>query len=121
MLVEDAARYGISQLHQLRGRVGRGSVPGLCLLVGSNSNPRLQALEKYSDGFALAQIDLELRGQGDLLGLMQSGALEFRLADLACDKKLVESAHRSARQLLGTTLDLNEYPLLQKELKQEDN
>src|ERR671926_1417324 len=67
MVVEDAERYGISQLHQLRGRIGRGEHASLCLLFGAKESPRLRALAADSDGFALAEIDLELRGEGELV------------------------------------------------------
>src|SRR5947209_9793888 len=74
MLVEDAERYGISQLHQLRGRIGRGAHASLCLLFGPKDSQRLRALADHTDGFRLAEIDLELRGQGELVGVRQSGA-----------------------------------------------
>ena len=74
MLVEDAERYGICQLHQLRGRIGRGEHASVCLLFGPRESRRLQALEQHRDGFALAEIDLELRGEGELTGTRQSGA-----------------------------------------------
>jgi ATP-dependent DNA helicase RecG len=80
MLVEDAERYGISQLHQLRGRIGRGEHPSLCLLFGPKSSRRLRALAAHSDGFKLAEIDLELRGEGELDGTRQLGVAEFRVA-----------------------------------------
>ena len=73
MLVEDADRYGISQLHQLRGRIGRGEHASLCLLFGRRVSARLQALARERDGFALAEIDLQLRGEGELVGTRQSG------------------------------------------------
>ena len=79
MLVEDAERYGISQLHQLRGRVGRGEHPSLCLLFGPAESARLKALAEHSDGFRLAEIDLELRGEGELTGTRQSGLARFTL------------------------------------------
>ena len=73
MVVEDAERYGISQLHQLRGRIGRGQHASLCLLFGSKESPRLRALAGHVDGFELAEIDLELRGEGELIGTRQHG------------------------------------------------
>src|SRR6202012_4122144 len=73
MLVEDADRYGISQLHQLRGRIGRGAHESFCLLFGSKESPRLRALADHSDGFELAEIDLELRREGELVGIRQQG------------------------------------------------
>jgi ATP-dependent DNA helicase RecG len=79
MLVEDADRYGLSQLHQLRGRVGRGEHPSLCLLFGPADSRRLKALAEHADGFRLAEIDLELRGEGELTGTRQSGLARFAL------------------------------------------
>jgi ATP-dependent DNA helicase RecG len=100
MLVEDAERYGISQLHQLRGRVGRGSHPSLCLLFGPADSLRLKALAQHSDGFELAEIDLELRGEGELTGTRQSGLARFDFARLPEDAALLERAHRRAALLL---------------------
>jgi ATP-dependent DNA helicase RecG len=100
MLVEDAERYGISQLHQLRGRVGRGTEPSLCLLFGPAESPRLRALAEHGDGFRLAEIDLELRGEGELTGTRQSGLARFRFAALPDDAELLERAHAQAAALL---------------------
>jgi ATP-dependent DNA helicase RecG len=100
MLVEDADRYGISQLHQLRGRVGRGEHESLCLLFGPRESPRLRALSEHRDGFALAEIDLELRGEGELYGTRQSGLARFRFARLPDDADVLERAHARATALL---------------------
>ena len=100
MLVEDAERYGISQLHQLRGRVGRGEHRSLCLLFGPKESARLQALAEHTDGFRLAEIDLRLRGEGELTGTRQSGAPAFRYARLPEDAELLERARASAREIL---------------------
>jgi len=100
MLVEDAERYGISQLHQLRGRVGRGTHPSLCLLFGAKDSPRLRALSKHSDGFRLAEIDLQLRGEGELTGTRQSGLARFDFARLPDDAAILERAHARAAALL---------------------
>ena len=100
MVVEDAERYGISQLHQLRGRVGRGEHPSLCLLFGPADSARLKALAEHRDGFALAEIDLELRGEGELTGTRQSGLARFRFARLPEDVELLERAHARAGVLL---------------------
>jgi ATP-dependent DNA helicase RecG len=99
MLIEDAERYGISQLHQLRGRIGRGVHPSLCLLFGPKGSPRLQALGRHSDGFRLAEIDLELRGEGELIGTRQSGLAQFRVAELPRDRELLERARMRATLL----------------------
>jgi len=101
MLVEDAERYGISQLHQLRGRIGRGAHPSVCVLFGSADSPRLAALAEHADGFGLAEIDLRLRGEGELIGVRQSGTAEFRVARLPDDAALLERARHHAVELLS--------------------
>ncbi len=100
MLVEDAERYGISQLHQLRGRVGRGRHESLCLLFGPKDSARLKALAEHRDGFHLAEIDLELRGEGELTGTRQSGLARMRFARLPDDADVLERAHARAGALL---------------------
>jgi len=101
MLVENAERYGISQLHQLRGRIGRGEHPSVCLLLGPRSARRLCALAEHSDGFELAEIDLELRGEGELAGTRQHGQAEPRVAVLPQDAVLLERARVWAERLLA--------------------
>jgi ATP-dependent DNA helicase RecG len=108
MLVEDAERYGISQLHQLRGRVGRGEHASLCLLFGPKESQRLRALAKHTDGFRLAEIDLELRGEGELTGTRQSGMARFRVARLPDDADVLERAHAVAAALLAADPELAE-------------
>lgn len=102
IVIEDADRFGLAQLHQFRGRVGRGEHKSFCLLIaqqaGDQSNERLQAMEDTTDGFKLAEIDWRLRGAGDLLGLRQSGFGQFRLTD-AMNPQLVELAQREARAI----------------------
>jgi len=100
MLIEAAERYGLSQLHQLRGRVGRGEHPSLCILFGDPKLPRLQAIASERDGFRLAEVDLELRGAGEVLGTRQSGLPEFRVARLPEDAELLERAQAHARALV---------------------
>jgi ATP-dependent DNA helicase RecG len=114
MLVEDADRYGISQLHQLRGRVGRGEHESLCLLFGPRESPRLNALADNTDGFELAAIDLELRGEGELYGTRQSGLARFRFARLPDDAEVLERAHARAAVLLreDPLLEAPEHALL---------
>ena len=101
MVIEDAERFGISQLHQLRGRVGRGAEKSYCVLVsdatGADAQERLQTLVDSTDGFYLAEMDLKMRGTGELLGLRQHGLSELRLANLIYDRKLSEWAHGDAR------------------------
>jgi ATP-dependent DNA helicase RecG len=123
MVIMDADRFGVSQLHQLRGRVGRGTSPGLCLLVTSapfesTSRERLDAVSKTQDGFELSRIDLEQRREGDVLGATQSGSRShLRLLRVLRDETLIESARQIASELLGEDPDLNRYPLLKEELK----
>ncbi|HEU4978760.1 MAG TPA: ATP-dependent DNA helicase RecG [Solirubrobacteraceae bacterium] len=118
MLVEDAERYGISQLHQLRGRVGRGGHASLCLLFGPKESPRLAALARETDGFRLAEVDLELRGEGELTGTRQSGLARFRFARLPEDADVLERAHARAAALLAEdpALEAPEHALLADEL-----
>jgi ATP-dependent DNA helicase RecG len=105
MLVENAERFGISQLHQLRGRVGRGEHGGVCLLAGPPS-PRLRALVSYSDGFRLAEIDLRLRREGELIGTRQSGLSAFRVARLPEDEALLELARERAQEIVAADPEL---------------
>jgi ATP-dependent DNA helicase RecG len=108
MLVENAERYGISQLHQLRGRVGRGEHPSVCLLFGPKDSARLAALGAHSDGFRLAEIDLELRGEGELIGTRQSGLASFRVAQLPDDAVLLDRARALAEGLVAADPELAE-------------
>jgi ATP-dependent DNA helicase RecG len=114
MLVEDAERYGISQLHQLRGRIGRGEHASLCLLFGPKASPRLRALASHSDGFKLAEIDLDLRGEGELVGTRQHGLAQFRVAELPRDGQLLERARSHAERIVAgdPALELPEHALL---------
>ena len=120
MLVEGAERYGISQLHQLRGRVGRGEHASVCLLFGPKLSARLRALAEHADGFELARIDLELRGEGELAGTRQSGLAQFRVARLPQDEALAEAAKACAEGLLDVDpqLSLPEHALLGDALAQ---
>jgi ATP-dependent DNA helicase RecG len=108
MLIEAAERYGLSQLHQLRGRVGRGEHDSLCILFGDPKLPRLSAMASERDGFRLAEIDLELRGAGEVLGTRQSGVPEFRVARLPEDQELLETARARADELLDRDPGLEE-------------
>jgi ATP-dependent DNA helicase RecG len=114
MLVEGAERFGISQLHQLRGRIGRGEHASLCLLFGPKESPRLRALAEHRYGFRLAEIDLELRGEGDLQGTRQSGMAEFRVAVLPDDGPLLERARYHAERIVAAdpALEAPEHALL---------
>jgi len=108
MLIEAADRYGLSQLHQLRGRVGRGEHQSLCILFGDPKLPRLEAIAGERDGFRLAEVDLELRGAGEVLGTRQSGLPEFRVARLPEDQELLERARARADELIEADPSLSE-------------
>jgi ATP-dependent DNA helicase RecG len=105
MVIEHAERFGLSQLHQLRGRVGRGPVASVCVLLYSaplsdSAKARLKAMLETNDGFEISRRDLEIRGPGEFLGARQSGATLLRFADLALDQALVHQARRAATLLL---------------------
>ena len=118
MVVMDAHRFGVSQLHQLRGRVGRGGVPGLCLLVtaaptGSPARDRIEAVANTLDGFVLAQVDLEQRQEGDVLGRFQSGGQSsLRLLRVATDGDVIADARTAARELIGGDPEIRTMPAL---------
>jgi ATP-dependent DNA helicase RecG len=116
MLIEAAERYGLSQLHQLRGRVGRGEHTSLCILFGDPSLPRLEAIARERDGFRLAEIDLELRGAGDVLGTRQHGLPEFKVARLPEDVELLVRARDRADEILvdDPRLERPEHALLRE-------
>ena len=127
MVIMDADRFGVSQLHQLRGRVGRGTSPGLCLLVTNSlaetpARARLDAVAATVDGFELSRIDLEQRREGDVLGASQSGTKShLRLLQVLRDEELIESARSDAEDLIATSLDLSGYPALRQELNAMQN
>jgi len=110
MLVEGANRFGLAQLHQFRGRVGRSEYQSYCLLLSDSPTPqaqeRLRAIESTQDGFALAEKDLELRGPGEFFGTRQSGLPDLRLAGLG-DLKILEQARTEAQALLSEDPDLS--------------
>jgi ATP-dependent DNA helicase RecG len=118
MMVLDADRFGVSQLHQLRGRVGRGQAPGLCLLVseameGTPARVRLDAVASTTDGFKLAELDLEQRREGDVLGVSQSGRQSsLRLLSLLRDAELIRDARQEAIELIGDDPELTAHPAL---------
>ncbi|CAH0152199.1 ATP-dependent DNA helicase RecG [Microbacterium sp. Bi98] len=123
MIVLDADRFGVSQLHQLRGRVGRGGVPGLCLLVteaeeGSVARERVDAVAATLDGFALAEVDLELRGEGDVLGAAQAGARSsLKLLRVVKDSGLIVRARELAEGILSDDPDLRANPGLRSAIE----
>ena len=118
MLVENGERFGLSQLHQLRGRVGRGEHAATCFVVGHPGSRRLRALAEHDDGFRLAEIDLELRSEGDLLGTRQSGLGQFAVAQLPEDAPLLERARARAEAIVASDplLERPEHELLAAEL-----
>jgi ATP-dependent DNA helicase RecG len=120
MVIEDADRFGIAQLHQLRGRVGRGRDQAWCYLLSDNDTPeaaaRLSAMERTTDGFELAEVDLELRGEGTILGARQKGRSDLKLARLLSDAPLVADARAMAEALVAEDADLSGHPLLIDEL-----
>lgn len=119
MLIEAADRFGLAQIHQLRGRVGRGQHQGYCYLMMSDSSAppkRLEALERSHDGFKLAELDLELRGPGAIYGTMQHGQLDLRIAKLT-DTKLIASARNAAHAYIEKNEDLVQYAELYERVK----
>ena len=106
MIIESAERFGLSQLHQLRGRVGRGAAQSYCILMTShklseNSKTRIQTMCQTNDGFEIAEVDLKLRGPGDIMGTQQSGVLNLRIADVVKDSNILQHARYWAKQLLS--------------------
>ena len=126
MVILDADRFGISQLHQLRGRVGRGGLPGLCLMLtsaeeGSLALERVQAVAATTDGFKLSEIDLELRREGDVLGSTQSGGKSsLRLLRVLADSALIQEAREEVISIFETDPTLEKHVLLAQTLEQLD-
>jgi len=123
MVIEHADRFGLAQLHQLRGRVGRGAARSYCLLINDSSNPqaaqRLNLLERSSDGFEIAEMDLRLRGPGQVLGTRQSGLPDLALASLSTDGAVLERARAVAQEITARDPDLRNHPLLAKMLQDQ--
>ncbi|MGH9151010.1 MAG: ATP-dependent DNA helicase RecG, partial [Acidimicrobiales bacterium] len=121
MVVEDADRFGMAQLHQLRGRVGRGRAPSWCFLLGeattAEAEERLAAMVRTTDGFELAEVDLDLRGEGTILGTRQKGRSDLRLASLRRDKDLVREARRVAFAIADDDPHLTAHDVLADELR----
>ena len=120
MVVLDADRFGIAQLHQLRGRVGRGALASECWLQTKNPDepsPRVDALVGTTDGFVLAEIDLELRGEGTLMGAMQKGRSDLKLASLRRDRELIETARQVATRIIDADRTLKKHSSLRDELR----
>ncbi len=111
MVIENAERFGLSQLHQLRGRVGRGAEQSYCILctgdkLGPDGRLRMQTMVQTNDGFKIAETDLQLRGAGDLLGTMQSGEINLRIANLALDGQILQAARKTAEEVLSDDINL---------------
>ena len=123
MVVLDADRFGIAQLHQLRGRVGRGVQASRCWLVTTpdpddpSDNPRIQALVRTTDGFELAEVDLDLRGEGTIMNTAQKGRSDLRIASLRRDRELVAQAREVAFELVDADPLLEHNPLLLDEVR----
>jgi ATP-dependent DNA helicase RecG len=121
MVIEDADRFGLSQLHQLRGRVGRGDHAGTCVLIADpateEGKARVAAMVATNDGFRLAEEDLRLRGQGTVFGARQSGMADLRLADILKDFDELITARREAFALVDRDPDLSQHPELRDEVR----
>ncbi|HEY9850602.1 MAG TPA: ATP-dependent DNA helicase RecG [Leptolyngbyaceae cyanobacterium] len=121
MMIENAERFGLSQLHQLRGRVGRGAAKSYCLLMSSSQTPdarqRLNVLEQSQDGFFISEMDLRFRGPGQVLGTRQSGLPDFALASLVEDQEVLEIARNAAEKIILRDESLQRWPVLQAELE----
>lgn len=110
MMIENAERFGLAQLHQLRGRVGRGSAQSYCIMVdhaqSKTSKKRLDILNRSNDGFLIAGEDLKLRGPGDFFGIRQSGDFAFALADIYQDAEVLKKASEAVKELLADDFEL---------------
>ena len=122
MMVENAERFGLAQLHQLRGRVGRGEYQSYCIFIQGNQDQiskRLEILNKSNDGFYIAGEDLKLRGPGDLFGIRQSGDMEFRIGDIYNDSTILKEASEAAEEILSLDpeLDLEQHRSLRERME----
>jgi ATP-dependent DNA helicase RecG len=132
MIIENAERFGLSQLHQLRGRVGRGSDQSYCILMSgyelsAEAKKRLSTMVRTSDGFEIAETDLQLRGPGDLQGTQQSGIMDLRIADIVKDEKILKYARNVAAEIISDDPRLTQpkndilaHHLLNMDLKQQN-
>lgn len=126
MVIENAERFGMSQLHQLRGRIGRGKYKSTCIFVSdSTKNERIKIMCETSDGFKIAEEDLKMRGPGDFIGKRQHGLPEFKIADLGTDMTLMKLSNVAANEIIKESPDLEKFPLLKEAvyqlLKNSDN
>ena len=125
MLIENAERFGLSQLHQLRGRVGRGAAKSYCLLMSSSrsadAQQRLKVLEQSQDGFFISEMDMRFRGPGEVLGTRQSGLPDFTLASLVEDEEVLILARQAAEKVIEIDVTLERWYLMREELKYRYN
>ena len=122
MIIESAERFGLSQLHQLRGRVGRGSEMSYCILmtkdkISNEANTRIKTMTETNNGFKIAEVDMKLRGPGNILGTQQSGLLNFKIADIISDSEILEKAREDARKIINN--DPNLINVNNQEIKKE--
>ena len=121
IMIENAERFGLSQLHQLRGRVGRGSFQSYCILiagvVNNETKKRLKIMTETSDGFKISEYDLKLRGAGDFFGERQHGLPEMKIADIGSDRELISSAQSAAKDIIEESPDLEKFPLLKADIE----
>ncbi|MDD3292757.1 MAG: helicase-related protein, partial [Candidatus Pacebacteria bacterium] len=120
MMIEGADRFGLSQLHQFRGRVGRSDIQSYCFLLtnspSTTTKERLRAMIKHDNGFKLSEIDLKLRGPGDFFGIKQWGLPDFAMSSLQ-DEKIVKEIKETAQEILRKDPELKNYPILKKRLE----
>ena len=118
IVIFDAYKFGLSTLHQLRGRVGRNDFESYCILVTNKETERLNIMEKVNDGFKLAEEDFKLRGSGDLFGTRQSGDMNFKIANLTKDYNILLNAKEDSNEILKK---IDNYPLLKGVIKNSIN
>jgi ATP-dependent DNA helicase RecG len=127
MMIENAERFGLAQLHQIRGRVGRGGAQSYCIMINSSNKPeareRLDIMNRSNDGFYIAQEDLKLRGPGDFIGIRQSGEMQFAVADIFEDADLLQAASEDAEELLqyDEELILPQHAAIRKMMQEREN
>ena len=115
IVIHNSELFGLSTLHQLRGRVGRNDFDSYCILIGNKNNERNKIMQRVSDGFTISEEDFKLRGSGDLFGVKQSGDLNFKIADLRKDFKILLQAKKDSQEFLGSG-NLDNYEDIKKEM-----
>jgi ATP-dependent DNA helicase RecG len=116
MVIFDAKRFGLSTLHQLRGRVGRNDLQSYCILISDKEKERLKIMTETNDGFKISEEDFRLRGQGDLFGVKQSGDMTFKIADLKKDFKILMQAKEDAEIFMKNNL-MDRYPHIKRAIE----